>query len=100
MIKEGDIVVCIRPYVVKLTYCKKEFIVNKGYKVLSIGSDMSHYIEADTDSVVTDVAGQNFGVRFYSEQQCKGLNHLMPFSHYFITIAEWREKQIKTILDD
>jgi hypothetical protein len=101
MIKEGDIVVCIRPYVLKLTYIRKMFIVNKGYKVLSVGSDMSYYVDADTELVEAPISYKyNFGVRFYSEQQCKGLKHLMPFSHYFITLAEWREQQIKSVIDD
>jgi hypothetical protein len=76
MIKKGDIVICINdgPYarIGSESYLTK----NKQYRVIDIGSD---FINVINDNIKRNCS--------YNLDR-------------FISIAEWREQQIKSVLDD
>ena len=94
MIKEGDVVICVNEFRYDY-FCKKWFEVGKKYKVLH-ASDINLYIEADTDLPDLEHYKQNRGVKFYLSKET-GINY---FTDYFATLAEWREQQIKSVIDE
>jgi hypothetical protein len=86
---KGDKVICIKDFDVS----NQKFIKGKVYQIKRIDK-YSCYIAGEI--YIND---RNFGYRlFYFKYERKSWHKM--FSEYFITLAEWRDKQINLILDE
>jgi hypothetical protein len=104
VIKVGDKVVCIKDLIYKQEviacseYTIKSYTKGKHYEILAVeiyqANVDSYYVSAD----MTVHDDWNSGLRF-SHLRGK-IGNLEYFYDYFITIAEWRDKQINSILND
>ena len=98
MIKLGDKVVCIKDIIYNGEFTIKSYTKGKHYEILSVeiyqGNVDSYYVSAD----MTVHDDRNSGLRF-SHLRGK-IGNLKCFEDHFITIAEWRDKQINSILND
>ena len=86
MIKAGDKVVCIEDYNSFIfDVIKQKYIKGKIYKIIDINGEYDIYIEGE-------IKNKNgwIGHWFYTNS----------FSKYFIPLAEYREQQIKSVLDE
>ena len=97
MIKKGDKVICIKDayYTVSLKpellyKCGEIYEINK---INNIVMDDSYYTYIDIKR--NDKKDASTG--FYLDNK---IEEWYKFSDYFITLAEWREKQINSILND
>jgi hypothetical protein len=79
---KGDKVVCIKTYIFGLT---EYYTQGKEYKILSVGTKNLYVIS----NVYTN--GTWFGRNEVDNKH---------FRKYFITLAEWREQQIKSVIDE
>jgi hypothetical protein len=104
---KGDKVVCIKSNTHELTSsfkerfrlnddCIKFFIEGKVYNVEYDDADKSCFIECDANFTMED--GYD-GLRFYFEIKFD-FEKDRYFYDYFMTLSEWREKQIESILND
>jgi hypothetical protein len=88
MIKVGDKVICIKVHYGFLSkYTHKE---NKIYEVLRISGDECSVFVNDE---------QNEGIWFTIIDNVEYMNYQYKFCDYFISIAELREQQIKSVID-
>lgn len=96
MIKVGDKVVCIKDY----SYKHSDTLTNsyksgKLYEILKIYENINGvYISADLSSEEYHYVGVWFSMK------SNKYTDFDDFDDYFLTIAEWRDKQINSILDD
>lgn len=92
MIKDGDKVVCIKD----AEYYLDEYnpgiteILYKYGEIYTISRVVKSYIDVKRND-------GDLNTSFYLEEPIDEWN---KFSDYFITIAEWRERQINSILDE
>jgi hypothetical protein len=86
MIK-GDKVVCIKDLILN----EQTFIKGKMYQLNHL-YETSCYVAGE--NYFSDI---NYGYTFYFKSSLKSYDKC--FSEYFITLSEWREKQINSILD-
>jgi hypothetical protein len=91
MIKTGDKVVCIKDMsnIQHLNYTLHEI-----YSV----SLIKHRIRYEYNSYYSIRIEDESKIGWYFESI--DLNNLLYFYDYFMTLAEWREKQINSILED
>jgi hypothetical protein len=87
MINVGDKVICLKDYVVYGFLSKHTYKENKIYEVLTSEIGVSQYRIFINDE-------ENAGLWFDL------ITNKDFYSKYFITLAEWREQQIKIVLDD
>jgi hypothetical protein len=85
---KGDSVICIKDHCYNLYYFIR---TGNKYEIIDSGND-SVYIKVDFNK---NKRYEGLWFSFIEEQ-----GNLKKFSDYFITIAEYREQQIKTVLDD
>ena len=91
MIKAGDKVICIKYNVIYGFISKHTHKENKVYEVLRIsGNKCSAFVNDE----------ENEGIWFNIADNGEYMNYQFNFCDYFISLAELREEQIKTILDD
>ena len=93
MIKAGDKVVCVKDYEYVYTNRKANYTEGFTYEVLGIGEQTGRaYIKCDDE---------DYGRRAGSFFDIHGDSINSPlFSDYFIPLSEFREQQIKSVLDD
>ena len=98
MIKKGDKVVCIRDYSYLSPFDVIVFSFKSGniYEIIDIGHK-AYYISADINNNTLSISIYN-GIWFSSSTAAA--NNLEKFESHFITLAEWRDKQIDIILDE
>ena len=83
----GDKVICIKD--LNLRYLK--FIVNETY-IISGATNYEVY-------VTTNINVKNSGS--WMRREIENINGVPNvFNHYFISLSEWREQQMKSILDE
>jgi len=80
---KGDKLICIETYIFRLT---EYFTQGKEYEILSVENKNLYVISNGYTKT-----GMWFGRSEFDNKH---------FRKYFITLAEWREQQIKTILDE
>ena len=91
-IKKGDKVICIKDYIFEGKYTIKSYSIGKQYEIVKVENDgESYYVEADM-SIHDDL---NCGLRFYYEKE---IGNSKCFKNFFVTLAEWRDRQIDSIL--
>jgi hypothetical protein len=98
MIKKGDKVVCIKniSYTSKIAPNFYIYKYNTGHQYeVETSSPIGYYITTDDIRDKSGIKAESLdrnGLIFFIEEENK-------FVDYFITLAEWREQQIKTVLD-
>lgn len=97
MIKIGDKVICVKEYIIytcntRIRIFKHTYEENKIYEVVKISKN-------ECSACISE---ENGGIWFNITEDSLYLRHsnLKKFSDYFLTLAELREKQIKTVLND
>jgi hypothetical protein len=95
MIKKGDKVICIRDYSYISPYdgLVSSFKSGNIYEIIDI-DHKAYYISADINNNALSIYN---GIWFSSTTAA---NNLEKFESHFITLAEWRDKQINLILDE
>ena len=103
MIKVGDKVICINDYDLDLTVSDSHtsyvdqithsYKIGKRYEITKIEDGMI-YILADLNRE------ENYFIGVWFRTSDDKLFGFDVFYDYFITLAEWREQQINSILDD
>jgi hypothetical protein len=96
MIKVGDKVICIEDYSCQGSYVDQithSYKIGKRYEIIKIEDEMI-YILADLNKEDAIFIGVWFRI---CDDKLFGFD---VFHDYFITLAEWREQQINSILDD
>lgn len=92
---KGDKVICIKDYTFQsrlINGPEYRYFAGKEYEIISKETSNSVYIAADL-SKESIHKGINFDVT--------GTNkYFEKFDEYFMTLAEWRDKQINSILED
>jgi hypothetical protein len=89
---KGDKVVCIKDF----SLYDQKFIKGKLYQITQIYTELPCcYISGEIYH-----NNLNFGYTFHFETENNKPNFNKKFSEYFITLAEWRDKQIDKILDE
>jgi len=92
MIKEGDSVICIKEFDIK------GFIYLTLHKVYTVSKikywSIKHHFYPNYRIFIKD----NVDAEWVFESD--KLEMLLFFKDYFITLAEWREQQINSILED
>jgi len=86
---KGDKLICIKPYIFRQ---KEYYTQGKEYEILSIGHK-TLYVQSNL------YGGTWQGAMWFSrvEVSIVGNRNLVE---YFITLAEWREQQIKSVIDE
>ena len=93
-IKKGDIVLCIENVIFRSAFSSTDniyFKKDESYTIVDINNDCGYYSVCLIDIFL------GLGVQFYLEDK---IQDYKKFSDYFITLAEWRDKQINFILND
>lgn len=88
MIKAGDKVVCIKDDEHVYSTRKSTYREGVTYEVLYTGESGAVCIKCDDGG---------FDI-YFIHRQLRSIARI--FSDYFILLAEWREKQIKSVIDD
>ena len=90
MIKEGDTVFCVKSF----STIGQKFYRGKAYEINSY-SESYGIIEFYILGEIANKSGGGYWFRLNGK-----IVHNNKFSDYFMTLAEWRERQIDSILDD
>ena len=97
MIKVGDIVICIKDHLYEnKNYNTYSYTTNHGYIIKAV-EEFAYYIEADTKNEAGIKIENSWGIRFSTIKEDMNIK---KFGDYFITLAEYREQQMKIILDE
>lgn len=100
MIKVGDILICIKDYVFNTDYLyiryTYSYTKNHQYIIKAAGESL-YYVEADTKNEAGKDIENRFGLIFSTIKEDMNIK---KFEDYFIPIAEHREQQIKSVLDE
>ena len=100
MIKNGDKVICIKDaYYVEKPTGMKELLYKCGeiYEINYIAINDSHIYFNGSSYIFISRNDKDASTGFYLDNK---IEKWYKFSDYFITLAEWREKQINSILDE
>ncbi len=85
---KGDKIICIKPYNIVI----REYTEHKIYII--------EHIYENRVYVTEDISKVNSGYWFLRENDPVINGYVGYFYDYFIPLAEWREQQIKTVLDE
>lgn len=107
MIKKGDKVICIKNHTYHSKMIQKSGIcaiysysIGKEYLINSVYNyeySTGFYIDSDVNIEKSYCTGLNF---YAFKPEHKRETNLRIFDEYFVTLAEWRELQLNSILDE
>ena len=95
MIKVGDKVICISEVSLNIyNQERRSFKIGEVCEVVKYAENTFEYVK---DAKYVQLRGNTDSLFFYLD---KPIRQWKNFSDHFITMAEWREQQINSILDD